>query len=761
MSTDTAPPLADYARRLHLEPGAIAAEIAALESEAVPERGDHLHGEADLEHGITVVVPTYQGRERITATLDSLAAQTLDRDRFEVVVVANGPDDGTVELVRDYVGRPGAPRLRLFSTPAASAGGARNIALRMARFAYVTFVDDDDRVEREFLGSLLDAASDSSIVVARMIDVGEDGTPCPPSPLVERLAALTSSSTPLRVSGVPWALGFNACKLIPTRLARTSEYDAGLRSGEDLVYMADLLRTADLEVARSVRADSAYVRTVRQHSISRRGGTFEFDVVERLDVLERLASIRDVGPGPVRAVADLRASQSGFVVRYVRAHPEHEDRVVAEIGARPPGTFPWETLHRGTARHLAIAYCFAPYSDTSAVVAAKAIAERARVVDVITCRMDSVRSTDPAISALADRWIASRTVIDARPAFADWGLIAEFGEKALKQAELQDARVGGYETLYSRALWVGSHVAAAAFKLRHWRVRWTAEFSDPLRTDATGARRVGVPADDEMARALRSGIEARGFAHLPVESLFDLVEIATFVLADELVFTNRHQLSYMLGQVGDRRLREQVLAKAVVREHPSPPAEAYTAVASSYVVPEGRVNIGYFGSFYSNRGLDEVMTALLNAPADVRAAVRLHVFCSKPEPVVAEVAALGLSANVHVNGYLPYMEFLNATTTFDVLLVTDVSRDGTVLEINPFLPSKASDYRGAGRPVWGIVDPGSALDSTALAYRSPIGDAPAVLRTLRRIVDESTAQRVDGSGERAEQAVLVHETGTA
>lgn len=760
MSTHTPAVEADYARRLHLDPGAIETEIAALESEAVRDRADDLHGRVELEHGVTVVVPTFNGRERITATLDSLAAQTLDRDRFEVVVVANGPGDGTVELVRGYVSRPGAPRLRLFSTPAASAGGARNIGLRMARFAYVTFVDDDDRVEREFLGSLLDAASDGSIVVARMIDVDEDGAQLTPSPLVERLAEVASSTTPVRISGVPWLLGFNACKLIPTGLARTVEYDAGLRSGEDLVYMADLVRIADLEVARSVRADAAYLRTVRPNSISRRSGTFEFDVVERLDVLERLARIQDLGSGPARAVADLRASQGGFVARYLRAHPDHEDRVIAEIGSRPPGTFPWETVNRGKARDLAISYCFAPYSDTSAVVAAKAIAERARVVDVITCRMDSVRSMDPAVSALADRWIAHRTVIDSRPAFADWGLIADFSEKALRQAEVQDARVGGYETLYSRALWVGSHVAAAAFKLRHWRVRWTAEFSDPLRTDATGARRAGEVADDEMARALRSGLESRGFAHLPVESLFDLVELSTFVLADELVFTNRHQLTYMLGQVGDRRLRELVLAKAVVREHPSPPAEAYTAVKSSYVVPEGRLNIGYFGSFYSNRGVDEVMTALLNAPADVRAAVRLHIFCSKPQPVVAAVAARGLSASVHVNGYLPYMEFLNAATMFDVLLVTDVSRDGSVLEINPFLPSKASDYRGAGRPVWGIVDPGSALDSTPLAYRSSIGDVPAVLRTLRQIVDASTATSADGSGARTERAAVTEGAST-
>lgn len=742
MTTDGQVAPFDYARRLHVDPGALEAEIAALVLGAGPEPEDGPVGGAPLEHGVSVIVPTYRGRHRIEVTLDSLAAQGLDRSRFEVLVIVNGPDDGTLETVRRYADRPTAPRTRIFVTPTASAGGARNIGLRLARFAYVTFVDDDDRVQRDFLESLLELASESTVVVSPLVDVDEDGSALPASTLVERLGTLGPSGRG-RMSDASWILGFNACKLIPTAWARRSEYDAGLRSGEDLVYMAGLLRTADPEIRATARTDAAYLRTVRADSISRRGGTFEFDVMERLDVLERLARLGGLDPGPTRAVAELRAAQSAFVVRYVKHHPDQEDRVVAEIASRPPGVFPWKALNQGRARDLAISYCFAPYSDTSAVVAAKVIAERARLVDVITCRMDSVRTIDYAVSALADRWIADRIEIDVRPAFADWGLISAFATKALAEAERHDARVGGYQSLYSRALWVGSHVAAAAFKLRHWRVTWTAEFSDPLRTDATGERRAGAVGDDEMARTLRRGLEARGFAHVEVETVFDLVELSTFVLADELVFTNHHQLTYMLDQVGDRKLRQLARAKAVVREHPAPPTEAYAAVESSYVLPAGRVNIGYFGTFYSNRGLDDVLTALLNASSDIRSRVRLHIFCTKPELVRAEVAAQGLTANVHVNGYLPYMEFLNAATRFDVLLVTDVSRVGSNLEINPFLPSKTSDYRGAGRPIWGIVEPGSSLDSKPLAFRSVIGNVPDVLGALTRIV-ESTGRSVQG-----------------
>jgi hypothetical protein len=52
---------------------------------------------------------------------------------------------------------------------------------------------------------------------------------------------------------------------------------------------------------------------------------------------------------------------------------------------------------------------------------------------------------------------------------------------------------------------------------------------------------------------------------------------------------------------------------------------------------------------------------------------------------------------------------------------------------NPFLPSKWSDYRGSGTPVWGVVEEGSALDAQPLDHRSPIEHASAAVQVLSRI----------------------------
>lgn len=65
----------------------------------------------ELRLGVSVIIPSYRGRDRIGSCLRSLAAQTLEPDRFEVVVVLNGPPDGTRHVLDRF--RLEHPRMNL------------------------------------------------------------------------------------------------------------------------------------------------------------------------------------------------------------------------------------------------------------------------------------------------------------------------------------------------------------------------------------------------------------------------------------------------------------------------------------------------------------------------------------------------------------------------------------------------------------------------------------------------------------------------
>jgi GT2 family glycosyltransferase len=94
---------------------------------------------------ISVVVLSYNARERIDIALGSLRCQTID-EPFEVIVVDSG-DDGTDAYVRaEY------PEVRLErSEERLGVGAARNRGIGAARAPYVAFLADDCRVTPDWL----------------------------------------------------------------------------------------------------------------------------------------------------------------------------------------------------------------------------------------------------------------------------------------------------------------------------------------------------------------------------------------------------------------------------------------------------------------------------------------------------------------------------------------------------------------------------------------------------------------------------------
>ncbi|MBO9556775.1 glycosyltransferase [Cellulomonas sp.] len=715
-------PTSERARALWFDREVLDARIAELTAPSQETRP------ATRVAGVTVVLATFDGATRVAGMLGSLARQTLDPARYEVVVVPNGPSDGTGDVVARTCEAFPSLRVRVAHLPVAGVALARNLGVALARHDHVTFVDDDDEVQPRFLECLLRHAAPATIVAVPVVDRAEPGTEPVPGVLGERVVA--ASGQQVSADAHPWVLGYNAAKLVPTDIAERHAFDPSLRSGEDVAYWGSMLAEEGLAVRFVAEPDAAYVRLLRPESVSRRALDFDFAVRQRVEVITRLRAL-PLEDGPARARDALVHAQAQFVRRFCEASPGQRSEALDLVERSRVVGFPWGTLYGPQEKELVFAYCFAPYADTSAIVAAKVVASRRRRVDVISNDMSGVRRSDPRISEMTARWVDRLEVVDTRPAFSDWGLIGEFAERSAGVAQQWMQQGQRYEGMYSRALWAGSHVAAALTKLRHPDLRWAAEFSDPLRTDVHGQRRGGAVVDDALARRLRDVVDdvARGER---LETLFDLVELSTFALADELVFTNPNQLDYMLSQVASRRLRDRVARVAVVRPHPAPPPFMLDVEDAPYVTAEGQVHVGYFGSFYDNRGLDEVFVGLANSDIDVQRTIRLHVFSNHVDDVGARAAALGVAGSVHSLPYLSYADFLPALRQFDVLLANDVNR-GAGLLVNPFLPSKVSDYLASGVPVWGLVDDGSPLSRMDLAYRTPVGDSNAAMRTLARL----------------------------
>lgn len=118
---------------------------------------------------VSVVVPFFNPGANIDDCITSLLAQTLPRERFEVILVDDGSTDGAPARVEAC--RAANPELIRVERIAASGwpGRPRNVGIGLAAGRYIQFVDADDALGPAALERLLSIAdeSDADIVIGK------------------------------------------------------------------------------------------------------------------------------------------------------------------------------------------------------------------------------------------------------------------------------------------------------------------------------------------------------------------------------------------------------------------------------------------------------------------------------------------------------------------------------------------------------------------------------------------------------------------
>ena len=694
------------------------------------------------------MVTTCLGEDRIATCLASLAAQTLAPEEFEILVVQNGPPCGTPGIVADFHRAHPEMRVRLIELSQAGLGHARNVGLQAARGTYVTYVDDDDWITPGYLEGLLAYASDSIVPVALVStvpdDLGAPGTDLHDLDNYASRSLLPFSGRTITCDKVAAALSYNAGKLVRTDLARDVRYDESLRSGEDFVYWLTLLARHPFRLhVTHVVDDVVYCRSIREGSLGRQNTGYDFMVSQRLNCLAALETVDHSDHVPFRVAARMRNGQARWINAYLKERPEEHARVMEDVRERGLINVPWQVINRGRGRDLALLYCFPPFLDTSGLVAARRLRERGVVTDVVSNDISKFRAIDNEANRVAAEVVGRTEILTTAPSFGHWDSITEFAEESMKIVDKWESESGPYRTVYSRSMAVASHFAAALLKVRRPEIEWVAEFSDPLKFHPEASERSSPMNDNELSAQIRSAMQAGGW-DVPESSLFEFAELMVYALADRVVFTNDHQKDFMLGYCPDPDLSERVRAISTVSHHPTLPPDFYELSTPRYELDDTVVNIAYFGVFYVTRGLEEVMAAISSLRFEDRRRVRLHIFTSRPEALRLDVAVAGLSDVLVIRPFVPFLEFLAMTKHFDVLLVKDAEAT-RYFGVNPYLPSKISDYRGSGTPVWAITEPGSSLDGISTEYTSSLGDVAGARRALRAIMRASISPARVGS----------------
>lgn len=189
---------------------------------------------------VTVIIPTYRPKEYLWRTLESLQAQTLPAEDFEVLIVLNGDVEPYDAQIRDYLSRLSSPcNVQLMTTQTPGVSNARNLAIDVARGTYLTFIDDDDWVSPSFLEDLLAHADEHTIVEANVQDYNEaDGSYF--DDYLTRAYRRCASLPYISLFKGRSLLSSSCCKLIPHAVIAEDRYSRSVTHGEDALFMATI-----------------------------------------------------------------------------------------------------------------------------------------------------------------------------------------------------------------------------------------------------------------------------------------------------------------------------------------------------------------------------------------------------------------------------------------------------------------------------------------------------------------------------------------
>lgn len=633
---------------------------------------------------VSIIIPTYQDKY-IHKAISSVLEQDRSLADIELLVCVNGPDEDYYHrLTEQYSDRS---EIRVLWTPTKNAGAARNLGAENARGDYLFFLDDDDYLTKRYIRFMMAYAQDGvSIVCGPYMSIDEANGEKNIDNYINRAIyhGAYDSNTRFNKSLVVTVTG---------KLYRKSQYklflpmDCSLNNTEDLYFwIQNIGRISGEMVVGKYFGRQFYVRRITSNSLSRpeSGKTFSFYVDQRLEMIKRIEAVmfQELPQWQNKLLLSYIISQFSMLCNYYKELPV--DSALREKVRIAVEDSPCRFINRSrlaSIRGIAFCHNFSPMRDASAYVAAKRLSQVEKEAGapinwtVVTVGYTGGKPDTTYEQFYAQFQYAERVMIPFEKYFgvtsqAKW---AKNAAEAVKDREA--------EIMYSRSLWIGSHIAALEYRKQHPNIRWYAEFSDPVYLDTNGKPRECAQQEDPDS--------------------WLKIEHAVMCQADVLIFTNANQLQFMLA---NNRLIEDpeiIRKKSLVWHHPAL-AKPYTKLLDSGVVLDSdHIHIGYFGTFYAKRSSTELL-ALLQ-----REDVAVHIFTPQKDRNVPDAYA-HCSQRIHWHDALDHLEFLNAASRFDYLFLADLDYPG---DINPYLPSKLADYLVAGTPILAKVVKGSTLFS--------------------------------------------------
>lgn len=680
---------------------------------------------------LTVVVLSYGDMRALENSLLSVRRQSLRQVDFQVLLLRYETVNCEQETSSSLRGLMPITLDRELAGQTSPVTDPSEFPILTRRSEYITFIWEGDLLSTYFLEAMVNAAEQNVIPVSQVVEVLPSGRKVRSAPINVRL--LSKGKHALSLSECPVDFLKEPVGKLFQRDIFTDKHIEYIRQGDWLSLQASLaLDQEDAFFSKfPASVGATYYQTPSEHRTQadyrfNNSLNYAFRILQNLQVFRErdptetqerfLSNIETHFMMLIRELWDPKDNRSGF-------------QAIADLPLRG---LPWDVMNEPVDT-VAVVANFAPYAGTAGLVAGKRIVNRGKRIDLISSVVSSRKKYQKDL-LLTEPYLRNHKVHSPKIRGDNDVDFRHFLDDALSTLELWQAQGTEYHNIYSRSMMPHSHIVAAAIKRRYPAWRWTAEFSDPNSVDAQGRERLASFQNASVFPEFQGWGSAEQqrllFSDL---RLYRWAELLPYFHADELLFTNENQKKIMVDSA-PAEYRESIRAKSVVAHHPTLPPGYYQLSEPDAITTEGEILLAYFGNFYDTRGLTEIIEALDQLEDVELRRFKLVIYTGSREERIHSGFPKRVRQIMHLKPRLDFLKSLATMNRMDYLIVNDADTTES-FPLNPFLPSKVSDYIGSKARAWAIVEPGSVLSKLKFSLRSVLGDTEGALRVLKEILE--------------------------
>lgn len=120
---------------------------------------------------LSIIIPVYNSEKYLSQCLDSILKQ--EDFMYEIILIDDGSTDSSLEIMREYA--RSHKKIKTVTQSNRGVSAARNIGIDMALGDYIAFVDSDDCLYPDSLGTRMSDAQKCDLLISSYVLIDEEG----------------------------------------------------------------------------------------------------------------------------------------------------------------------------------------------------------------------------------------------------------------------------------------------------------------------------------------------------------------------------------------------------------------------------------------------------------------------------------------------------------------------------------------------------------------------------------------------------------